>query len=287
MFQIFQKREKLRTPMLTLSTCFYILKSKFPVEQYVKWISNFLSIVNKFNLVIYTEPKSYKYIMYLIDFGNPRIKIVFKFLDEFKSYKYKEQWINNHERSQLNLHQSVSWELNMLWNEKVFFVEETVKKGYFKTFYYGWCDIGYFRNSSNNIHTKYLDKWPNFITLLKQPFTSNVIHYARVQRDDNVYKNGLSHIRRHYKEKLLEHPSNDLLKNYFAGGFFILKRQNIHNYAHIYEEKLRYYFDNNYIIKDDQTLLVDIIANNENMFCVHDIFEAHFDEWFAFQKILY
>jgi hypothetical protein len=174
----------------------------------------------------------------------------------------------------------------MLWNEKVFFVEDTIKNGYFKTFYYGWCDIGYFRNNHDNIHTQYLQNWPNMITLFKEPFTNNVIHYADVQPDHELYSNELLHIKRHYEENLLDHPSSNLLKNYFAGGFFILKHQLIHHYAKIYEKKLEYYFNNNYTIKDDQTLLVDLIATNKKMFCIHDIFQTHLNEWFAFQKIL-
>lgn len=272
--------------LLTLSTCFYVLKSKFPIQQYVKWINNFLSIVKNINLVIYTEPISYNYISHLINLDNPHIKVIIKLLTEFKLYKYHNQWVNNHKQSGLNLHENVSWELNMLWNEKVFFVEDTIKNEYFKTFYYGWCDIGYFRNNLDNIHTKYLHNWPNMVTLLKQPFTNNVIHYACVQKNNELYKNELLHIKKHYEENQLDQPSSDLLKNYFAGGFFILKHQMIQDYTKIYEEKLEYYFNNSYTIKDDQTILTDIIATNQNLFCIHNIFKSHFNEWFAFQKIL-
>ena len=45
-------------PLLTLSTCWYNLKSKFLPQQYLLWIDNFLSIVKNFNLVIYTDDKS-------------------------------------------------------------------------------------------------------------------------------------------------------------------------------------------------------------------------------------
>lgn len=272
--------------LLTLSTCFYVLKSKFPVQQYVEWINNILSIVKNFNLVIYTEPISYKYICHLKNLNNPHIKVIIKHKTEFKLYKYHDQWIHNHDKSHLDLHQNISWELNMLWNEKVFFVEDTIKNAYFKTFYYGWCDIGYFRNNYNNIHTKYLTNWPNIVTLLKDPFTKKAIHYACVQKDDELYNNELLHIKRHYEENLLEHPLNDLLRNYFAGGFFILKHQLIHHFAKMYEDKLVYYFKNNYTIKDDQTILTDIIATNQTLFCIHDIMNTEFDEWFAFQKIL-
>lgn len=278
--------KKVSPILLTLSTCFYVLKSKFPVEQYVRWINNLLAIVNDFNLVIYTEASSFNYIAHIIDLNNPCIKVVFKPLTEFKMYKYRDQWINNHDRNKIALHEYVSWELNMLWNEKVFFVEDTIKRSYFNTLYYGWCDIGYFRNKPNNINTKELMHWPDYKKLLQQPFLSDIIHYARVQKDDQIYNDELTHIRQHYAEKLLEHPLDSFVRNYFAGGFFILKPNMINKYATMYEAKLQYYFNNKYTIKDDQTIITDIIATNTEIFYIHDILETQLDEWFAFQKIL-
>ena len=51
--------------LITFSTCFYVLKSKFSVETYLTWINNLLSVVNNFNLVIYTNKES---IIYLLRF---------------------------------------------------------------------------------------------------------------------------------------------------------------------------------------------------------------------------
>ena len=47
---------------ITFSSCFYIIKSKFEPSIYIQWMNNFISIVNKFNLVIYTDENSCKYI---------------------------------------------------------------------------------------------------------------------------------------------------------------------------------------------------------------------------------
>ena len=47
---------------ITFSSCFYIINSKFPPEQYIEWMNNFISIVNNFKLVIYTDENSIKYI---------------------------------------------------------------------------------------------------------------------------------------------------------------------------------------------------------------------------------
>ena len=39
----------------------------------------------------------------------------------------------------------------MLWCEKISFVKKTIEKNYFNTDWYGWCDIGYFRESNNDL----------------------------------------------------------------------------------------------------------------------------------------
>ena len=56
---------------ITFSSCFYIIKSKFDPSVYVTWMNNFISIVNQFNLVIYTDDNSRKYIDTK---GNTKIK---------------------------------------------------------------------------------------------------------------------------------------------------------------------------------------------------------------------
>ena len=78
---------------ITLSSCFYIIKSKFECEKYVEWMNNLISIVNNFNLVIYTDENSSKYIN---TNGNLKIKIIIKPIEQFYNYRYKYFWISNH-----------------------------------------------------------------------------------------------------------------------------------------------------------------------------------------------
>ena len=58
---------------ITFSSCFYIIKSKFDPSTYINWMNNFISIVNNFNLVIYTDENSSQYINVK---GNPKIKVI-------------------------------------------------------------------------------------------------------------------------------------------------------------------------------------------------------------------
>lgn len=271
--------------IITFSTCWYIIKSKFNENTYLNWIKNILSIVNNFNLVIYTDKESFKLLVKLINFSNKKIKIIIKPFEEFYMYKYKDFWIKNHTKSNLFLHKNTDWKLNMLWNEKVFFVNETINNKYFDTLYYGWCDIGYFRNRFNDLHTNNLLKWPNNKKLMYN-FFNNKIHYGCVQNNKITYVKLMNEIKTHYIEKCLNQPTVQFEEKCFAGGFFILKSDLIDNYIKVYDDKIMHYFMNNYIVKDDQMILMDIIFTNPNMFCIHTEDNPKFDNWFMFQRLL-
>jgi len=270
--------------IITFSTCWYIMKSKFTADKYFYWIKNLLSIVNNFNLVIYTDNESLKLILPLIDYTNKKIKIINKPITQFYTYKYKENWIKNHYTSNLDLHKIIDWKLNMLWNEKPFFVEETIKNKYFDSLYYGWCDIGYFRNDINDLNTVYLKKWPNHFTLLAQKFNEK-IHYGCVQNNIIKYNELKNEIENHYKYGLKTPPTNKYNEICFAGGFFILTPKLISNYTELYNEKLQYYFTNNFFIKDDQNIIMDIIINNPSLFNIHKEC-TQYNNWFMFQRLL-
>ena len=279
-----------RNTFITLVTCWYNIKSKFSSNIYVSWIKNFLSIVNNFNLVIYTDSESYKLISKLAKINNNKIRIVFKSFEKFYTYKYKDYWINNHKKSNMLLHKQTDWKLNMLWNEKVFFVEDAFKNKYFDTPFYAWCDIGYFRNNNDDLNTKYLQLWPNTNKLFSEPFSQNVIHYGCVQNDNIKFVSLATKYNNFYKQNkdnilTKEEPNTDYETVCFAGGFFLLQQNLINYYVKIYSEKLEYYFAKEYFIKDDQTIVSDIIFTNPTLFYIHTENNA-FNNWFMFQRLL-
>ena len=129
-----KKIDKPINKLITFSTCWYIMKSKFDATKYAMWIKNLLSITNNFNLVIYTDVNSLKMLILLFNDAKQNIKIIIKPLTEFYTYKYKDNWIKNHLSSTMELHKQIDWQLNMLWNEKPFFVQETIQHKYFVFF---------------------------------------------------------------------------------------------------------------------------------------------------------
>jgi hypothetical protein len=264
---------------ITFSSCFYIIKSKFDPSIYIEWMNNFISIVNNFYLVIYTDESSAKYIN---TNGNPKIKIIIKPLDKFYNYKYKHYWIKNHENNYL-LNDKSCWELNMLWSEKIHFVKETSEKKYFDTEFYGWCDIGYFRNRPEDSPTKNLLNWSNSEKIMK--LDKNKICYSCINNDDG-YMNFLYKIINNRNDKSLPVLPIPAHQNSIAGGFFILHRNNIEWWYTTYDNRLKLYFENGYLVKDDQIILVDCILSNLDRFTLFRENNIFIDNWFMFQRIL-
>lgn len=275
---------------ITFSSCFYIIKSKFDPSIYIYWMNNFISIVKHFNLVIYTDENAVKYIDVK---GNDRIKVIIKPLEDFYQFAKKESWIKNHEKN-VYLNDRVDWEVNMLWSEKIWFVNETIERKYFETVFYGWCDIGYFRNRVNDLNTNYLNNWCNsdsnsnnhFKNLLEK--NKNKIMYACINNDFN-FLNGL-----HRLVNNKEHSSGLPLQpipptqNSIAGGFFVLHKNKITWWLKTYDSLLKKYFKNNYLVKDDQIILANCILDNDlrEHFTLFTESNPLFDNWFMFQRIL-
>jgi hypothetical protein len=264
---------------ITFSSCFYIIKSKFDPRIYIEWMNNFISIVNEFNLVIYTDENSVKYIDTK---NNSKIKIIIKPLENFYNYKYKDYWIKNHQMNHL-LNDKSCWELNMLWSEKNQFVKETSEKKYFDTEFYGWCDIGYFRNRQEDTHTNSLTSWGNNTIFFNNH--KNKICYACVKNDDG-YMNFLHNIVNNRNDIGLPITPIPAHQNSIAGGFFILHKINIEWWVKTYDNRLKLYFENNYLVKDDQIILVDCILSNLDRFSLFRENANNFDNWFMFQRIL-
>jgi hypothetical protein len=273
---------KMNNNIITFVTCWYNFKSKFSPKKYMLWINNLLSIVNNFNLVIYTDLASVQMLLSFVK--NDKIKIIIKPINHFVTYKYKDNWIKNHTTSDMLLHKVTDWQLNMLWNEKIFFVKDAFRNKYFNSLYYGWCDIGYFRNGYDDLNTSYLHHWPNHFKIMS--LKKNFIHYGQVQNNEKNIEELEEDIKSHYSYGLKTQPTNKYDEISFAGGFFILSNEMVEKYAYLYDKKLEYYFTNNYFIKDDQMIVMDIIFTNPNLFDIHREQNPKYNNWFMFQRLL-
>lgn len=267
---------------ITFSTCWYVFKAKFDIHTYMKWIDKFLSNVENFYLVVYTDLQSIQ--CFQKYFSNQNIKFIIKPVESFYNYRYKNIWIENH-RKNIFLNQMVDWRVNMLWSEKIHFVSETIEKQYFpETKMYGWCDIGYFRNDKTCISREQIKKWPNKEKI--EGLDTSKIYYALVNQNQHFLNHLIQIINNKNSNGVpsIPVPPNQVS---ISGGFFILHKSKAEWWKTTYDEKLRSYFTNNYLVKDDQIILADCIFTEGEMqnftLCFNTEKE---DDWFLFQKSL-
>lgn len=262
---------------IVFSTCWYALKAKFPETTYKQWIDNMLSSVVQYKLVLYTDSTSFSY--FSRNYGNnPNIKIVVKPFENFYNYKHREFWIRNHDRNNL-LKDKVGWEVNMLWSEKVHFVEETKNSNYFpKADYYGWIDIGYFRCRPyyKDVSREQLREFPNPKKI--RELNPAKIHYGLINTN-MVYIEELIALIRQGKNI----PAN---QTSIGGGFFIGHERKIEEWKNRYTETMEMFITENRLIKDDQIILAQSIFTNLDFFELHVETQEKTDPWFLFSRKL-
>ena len=265
---------------ITFSTCWYNFKAKFDNQTYHNWIDNMLSNVNNYYLVIYSDELSSPFLKKYLN--NPKIKLILKSPEQFYNYKYKDDWIRNHENNTL-LQNRVDWQVNMLWSEKIHFVYETMSEKYFDTEFYGWCDIGYFRNRPEDLPNQYLASWPTNSKI--ETLNKNKIYYACVNNDNNYIHQLLKIINNKNADGL---PADPIPPNQvsIAGGFFISHKDKLEWWRNTYDNKLKLYFENNYLVKDDQIIIVDCVFSSLPDFCLCKEQNYNYDNWFLFQRYL-
>ena len=278
--------------MITFISAFYILQSKFSKEKYDNWMYNLLSNIENFKLVLFTNKNS-KFLLKKYE-QNKNIKIVLLEIEEFYNYKYKNYWIDNHSKNtllncnnkvvnEMNCHKT-SWKLNMLWNEKVSFVNKAYQEKYFdETEWYGWMDIGYFRGTCRgDISPNQIKMWPSNDKI--NNLDKEKVYYALVRKDKN-YINKLIKIVNEKNDNGL--PKNPIPETQWsiAGGFFVAHKKKLKWWFDMYDKKLNLYFNNNYLVKDDQIIIVDNIFSNLQKFKLVKE-SGNGDSWFVFQRYL-
>ena len=166
---------------------------------------------------------------------------------------------------------NINWKLNMIWNEKIYFVYDTYIHNYFNSDYYIWCDIGYFREPLIN------KKWPNYDVV--KNLNPNTIYYAHVC-DNNILS--------YYIKAILNNIQVPYTQASISGGFFIIHKNKLLWYKTIYYDTLSSFFENNLLIKDDQYIILQCVTYNLNHFnLIKDPTTTKIDDnWFFFTKFL-
>jgi hypothetical protein len=263
--------------LVTFATCWYALTSKFPADTYLNWMRHLLLGLDNFYLVLFTDAAGEQMLREHFApyyFANPHLKIIQKPCEQWHNYTYKNHWIKNHQKNS-SLNDRTEWKLNMLWAEKTHFVNDARVNEYFQpTEFYGWCDIGYFRQGP----------CPMFANTPKlRALNKNKIYYARVDARQM----------RELGRLVADKNSNGLPRvpippeqMSIAGGFFIAHQSKIESWKNTFDKKLALYFEHEYLVKDDQIIIVDCVLSEPHRFEIIQDTDPKQNPWFYFRRFL-
>jgi hypothetical protein len=259
--------------LVTFATCWYALHSKFQVSTYLNWMQYLLRKNSHYYLVIFTDADGAQLLQDHFPLHS-HLQIIQKPIEQWYNYRYKDHWIKNHQKNLL-LNDRTEWALNMLWAEKTHFVNEARVQQYFPpTEFYGWCDIGYFREGPCSA---------SFCSNL-QSLNKNKIYYAYVcpqwqlQQLEAIVKDKNAH-----GLPTQPIPAN---QNSIAGGFFIAHQSKIAGWQQKFDEKLALYFQHEYLVKDDQIIIVDCVFSEPHRFELIQETDPKQNPWFYFRRWL-
>lgn len=220
---------------LTCVSAFFSIKNKYEKKDYIKWFENTLSIDCPY--VFFSDKESID-IIKSFRIGLPTYYIEIEITD-FYTYKYKDRMITH------PVH-CPSIELNLIWNEKIFFLQKAYQINPFKSDWFKWIDAGLciFRDEKPPITV-----FPNITRLCSLP------------KDKFIYSSSSE-----YDESLVS------ITNYYhhISGTYLLHKYMINIFVEMYKEYLDTLIDTNNIWTDQVILTHMYKATPENFYKLCD-----------------
>jgi len=213
---------------LTCVSCFFEIKNKHG-NKFYSWFENTLKINSPY--IIFGDKKSLNKIKkYREGFLTHYVEIE---ISDFYTFKY----YNN---IQTHTNHCPSKELNLIWNEKLFFMEKAKNLNIFNSDYFAWVDAGIcnYRNSKPPN-----EPFPNInkLTLL----SSNKFNFTSSESPYYNYHEGYYH---------------------YISGTYVLHKSFISEFIKYYKETCDKYLSLNDWIYTDQVLLTKIYNENKSLF---------------------
>lgn len=249
--------------MATIVTAFYTMESKFPSEQYMKWIENFLENIDC-HLVFYTDsfmiPK-------LQEMRAPYAEKT-RFIDlprhEWQAYKKygKNFWINQKQRDrEAKIH---SADLYAIWYEKKEFVLRAAELNPFGHTKFIWCDAGAFR------YPEWLPSLRSFGSAINQiPDDKMVLLQVEPFKDEDITSFAIDQIGKF----------DD--RNRIGGGIQGATIEIWKYWSALYDQKLQERLAKNMFVGKDQTIMAALALQNPNLVKLVEANKTIRDHWFT------
>jgi hypothetical protein len=216
---------------LTCVSCFFRVKNKHDTK-YNEWFKNSLAINCPY--VIFVDEESIELIK--VCRGDlPTFYITCK-MEDFHMYQFKDKMITDP-------HHCPSVELNMIWNEKIFFIKRALMLDPFQSEWFAWVDAGI---------CVYRDNKPP-----SRPFP-NVDKLNTLPKDKFIYSESYP-----YNETSVRMDS--YLYHHVTGTSYILHKSMIHDFTTLYANYVDKLLDKNNIWTD-QIVLTHIYKDHKDLF---------------------
>jgi len=253
----------------TVVTAFYIIKSKFPSQQYKQWFEYFFQLDSK--VICFTDeatlsflqpPKSWHIILQPISSWK-----IYKHLDYFTRCE-QHDWEHGHSK-----------ELYMLWCNKIYFVEEAIERNPFNSTYFAWTDIGCIRNP---LVLQYAQGYPNKIPTLIEP---NQVLFSLVEPHELKLSDNKKICFQHdiplEKYKHYRHSFNAI-----QGGFFACSVESIREFVDKFESTLQDFITLDRFAGKDQHIFNTLVAKQQESSSFFQLLQPNSqpvdNNWFSF-----
>jgi glycosyltransferase involved in cell wall biosynthesis len=237
---------------VTVVSAYYPFKSKFDINQYIKWLEFWKNQPCK--LVFFTSPEFVPLIEKLRINFSEKTKVIglsFEELVAFKKFS-KEFWI---QQKELDFEPYHTYELYAIWYEKKEFVRKAILANYFNTSKFVWCDAGICRDDNWIPHIK------TFPVAFKIPESKFLV--LRIT-DFEQY--------------------DDFLKiNCVGGGILAASKELWLEFCENYDKMIEQYNSKNKFVGKDQSIIASMIKEYPEKFELVKRFEGSndFTCWFT------
>lgn len=234
---------------ITLVTAMIKIKQNKYNSNYVEWITNFLSNINK-NIIIFTSIEYYELIKSLRAKYEDKTIIIVISIEDFYMYKNHLEYLKKDYERERDYEKHIhNIDLYMIWNEKLKFVEKAMDINPFKTTNFAWIDIGYVRNKV--YIDLYLKTFPNMKKITEDKIYMLNVDYIFTE-DDYKYP---------YDNKYIT------IKNIIGAGFILGSEKKLRLMINLYyNEIMAFYIKNNLFIGKEQTLYTSLYLKYPKLF---------------------
>lgn len=252
----------------TVVTAYYRIKSKHDPRKYEEWMHNLLVNVGKScKMVIFTSPELVHYIENICE-KNKKGAAFTVISIEIKDLKIAQYYSKNVWWKQYSLDPQKACRRTigcyLIWNSKIWFMNQAIEKNIYRSDKYIWTDIGSFRNNDSAVCASILEKFPLYERISNDKIDIMLIRpYLPHEMNQIVFFNTVH------------------LGGIFGGGVYAVRQL-----YKLFYESLHFYLTNNYFAGCDQQILSTCYMRNPKLF--HLIIKKNqndsWNEWFYLYK---